>query len=155
MGKKPEKNQRFEMEIGGRTVLLRPLPLKKFKEAMKVVFSVMDAFAKSATIPPAEFMKQLPEMILGNFDALVPFIIDRGVNDFATPEWIEDNMTVPDMEAILAAAYVINGVDDFLARLRTGFHPSPESPQPAPSSSPGSSTSSASATAGPSETPRS
>lgn len=151
---KIEKNRDCELEVGGEKLTLKPLPLKKFKEVVKAIVAVMDTFAKNSTIPTMDFVKQLPDIIISNFEKVLPHIIDAKVNPHMTQEWVEEHVTVPEMEEIVTCTYHINGVGDFLERLRTGFGTTTPATSPAPSSSDGSSTSSASATDGASEKPK-
>lgn len=80
-------------EIGGKTVTLKPVTLGKMKKAM-AVFS-------SGTQDPFDAMADHLAEILAN-----------GSNDFATREWIADNMTMLEATQVIEDSRKVNGMAD-------------------------------------------
>lgn len=80
-------------EIGGKTVTLAPAALGKIKRALNgLTDSNVDVFDR---------LRNTVAELLAN-----------GKNDFATPEWIEENVTMPDATRIVSDARVINGLGE-------------------------------------------
>lgn len=80
-------------QIADKIVTLKPVTLGKMKKAM-VAFQQQD--------------KDTFEMMRDHLKA----ILDNGANQFATAEWIEDNVTMPMATRIISDMRTVNGLGE-------------------------------------------
>lgn len=91
--KELKTGQTAQYEIEGKTVVMKPLTLGKMKKAMMAFQKKSDTF---------EMMQEaLFEILSGN-------------NEFATREWINNNVTMPQATQIINDMRKVNGMEDFL-----------------------------------------
>ncbi len=150
------KGQSCTIEHGSYKILLKPLPLGKLKKVLGTMVQGLSEIGGLKTDDWKLMIEKVPSIAIERFQEVLPIIVDIRDNPFMKDEWVEENLTVPLVEQILEATYFINGVTDFLGRLKTGFGaPKADALLKDPgSASPGSTTSSGSPTDGPSEKPR-
>ena len=103
---------RVEFDIAGQKIVIEPVPYGNLKKIFKIVFKVIDEVSvdgdtKVANIPLV-VEKYLPE--------LLPLIFRKGTHQFINEQWIEDNLTLNDMNQIVESAIVVNGIKDFFGR---------------------------------------
>jgi hypothetical protein len=87
-----------EYRIGGQTLKLEALPIGKLKQAMK----------QWAEADPADWTGTIAGYLLAVFD--------KGTHPFLTKDWIENNVTKPQADQIMADVATVNGLPNFLNR---------------------------------------
>lgn len=83
--------QTKEYEVGGKRLTLKPVTLGKMKKAM------------------GAFMKKDGDAFDMMLDHLT-VILDNGCNPFATREWLEDNITLPQANEMVTDMRAMNGL---------------------------------------------
>lgn len=85
-----------EYTVGGKKLTLRPLPMGQLKAAMKIL----------ETGDAKDWM--------GTIASYLAAVFDKAEHDFLTKEWIENNMSMPQANAIIADVATVNGLPNFL-----------------------------------------
>lgn len=84
-----------EYTIGGQKLTLRPLPLGRLKAAMKIL----------ETGDAKDWM--------GTIASYITAVFDKADHTFLTKEWIENNVSMPQANAIIADVATVNGLPNF------------------------------------------
>jgi len=118
----------LKYEIGGKVLEMRPLPLKRLREALRIVEAAGAQLVKMGPQDPVAFVRQLPPILVGKFVELAPILFP---NQELGEDWIESNMTAPQVRRVLEDAARLNDVTDFLVHLRGEMRLNPtETSQP-------------------------
>jgi len=123
--------QTVEMNIGGKVLVLEPIPYGRLKKLFKIVFGVI---GKISTMEQKNVMESLPDIFEENLESFCELAFDPKKHDFLTPEWVEENLTLLHIREISETLIAVNGIKDFLGRAGARQIPAnmvpPASPQP-------------------------
>lgn len=137
--------------VDGKILVVEPIPFGKLKKIIQIIARVSKAFDKKAI--EEDLLNIVPKLVEEYVGEIVPLLFDLKKHPFLTPEWVDDNLTVPTMKAIVVDAITINSLDHFFYKT---VRPAPTvakerelgETNPTPSASTGSTTSSDSPTVG-------
>lgn len=100
-----------DFTIGDKTLTVEPVPYGNIKRIIRIAFSV------SKDISGGELkVAMIPDMIDKNLCEILPLLFVKNRYPFLTPDWIEENMTVPRIRKIMETAIVVNGLQDFFGK---------------------------------------
>ncbi|MBI4396328.1 MAG: hypothetical protein HY548_04475 [Elusimicrobia bacterium] len=127
-----EVKQAFSAEpiryhVGGKELVLEPMPFKRFKKALAVVMGGLQDLEGFSTASGLDAVRRLPDILVGKVNELMPILFAGEQHTFITPDWVEENLSLPLAQRILVDAVRINGVTDFLGVLRGGRLQAPPS----------------------------
>lgn len=111
-----KKGEPCNILIGGKTVKVSPMPLRRLKGVLKTVIEALEKLGNIQGATPAELIKKVPSIFIENFELLAPEFLAG--NDFANAEWIQDNLALPDVEKLLRTTLVVNGLEDFFGQMK-------------------------------------
>lgn len=120
------KGQEAKIRVGDKFLILKPLPIGKIKKLLEVVVKAFSDMDKAKSTDGMELVKKIPSIVIDRFEEILPIVVDRTEHPFLTEGWAGENITVPTIEEILEATYIINGVGDFLVRMKKGFGAPPQ-----------------------------
>ena len=118
----------IDFQVGDKTLTIEAVPYGNIKKIIRLAFSA------SKDISSGELKAStIPDMVDKNLFAILPLLFTNGRYPFLTPEWIEDNMTVPKIRKMMEAAIVVNGLEDFFGKAlgkmpANGNPPTPQTP---------------------------
>lgn len=114
----PFSPESLDIQVGGKTLTLAPVPFKQFRAAMKVLSATWERVQTAAKANDMAVVQDVPGLVLDQFGDLAPLLFPgQGL----TKEWVEDNFSLPLARYVIENAARINGVADFLAPiLRSG-----------------------------------
>ncbi len=140
--KEMKSGDSIDFAVGDKTLTIGPVPYGNVKRIMRIAFDASKDIASGD-------LTSMPELIDRNLTTIFPLLFPKGKYDFLSAEWIEDNMTVPTLRAMMEAAVVANGLQDFFDKATGKKAPSgaPLIPETQPAK-PGSTTSAGSPTDG-------
>lgn len=101
-------------EINGKKLIMDPIPWGRLKKIIKLVSDSSSGITDDLMNNQALFMKWIAEMIEKRMDDLFPLFFDSKKNNYFNKEWVEDNLTLLQIQKIVMDAITINGVQDFL-----------------------------------------
>ncbi len=132
-----EKTDPFDVEVkriivGSRTLEIRPIPLKPFKVAIRIVGRLLTDIRDAAAKRDTAITEDIPEIIVEGFKQLAPYIFH---GQDVTPEFVEENFTVPMCRETMLMAAKINGTTDFFDQLRRGMSAPAEATPPSTTTS--------------------
>jgi hypothetical protein len=139
----PFLTESIKFSAGGENFEIKPLPLKKFKEALTIVKTALALVQTAAREDDLAILDGVPRIAMENFLVLAPIVLQR---PDLTAEWWEGHISMPLARKILEEVAKINGVMDFLGQTRLGKQLAGAEKE---SGSPGSTTLSPSPTDGP------
>jgi len=109
------EDRSIEYSIGGKTLIMYPLPFVRLKVALKLIEGVGAKLVQAGVKDPVDFVREIVPLLAGKFNELAPILFpDQGVTD----QWIEQSISIPVAKQILYDAARINDVIDFLVHLR-------------------------------------
>lgn len=100
-----------EFIVGDKTLLVEAVPYGNIKKILKLVSEVATVF-KSDGDP----MTQIGAAIEEKLPSFLPLLFRKGTVDYMTSEWIDDNVSLAQLRAIVEAAIVVNGLQDFFGK---------------------------------------
>ena len=101
-------------KIKDKVLEMKPLPFKKFIEALRIVEGVLTNTQEKAKQNEMAILNEIPKLLLSEFTNLTPLLFD----DSLSKEWVEDNFDVPTAQQVIFDAIEINGVTDFLEKIK-------------------------------------
>jgi len=105
----------IKLLIGGKTLILEPIPYGRMKKLMKYIFSAMDEMSGLQDGKAA--FTQLPAIVERYIPQIVPLIFSEKKYPFINQAWIDDNITYIHMKEIFEKGIIINGLKDFLGQM--------------------------------------
>lgn len=102
-------------EIGGQKLILTPMPWGRLKKAFRLFSESWANIDKNDINDPAKFMKWVGITLEARMEDMFPLFFDIKQNEFFNTEWVEENITLSQIQKIIVDAIKINGVSDFLA----------------------------------------
>lgn len=100
-----------EFQVGERKLTLLPLKIKAFR---KVLDMMEDLSEKARALPEGSKVKALAQIILEKHEEAMRIFFP---SDDLNHDWIEENLTLTQSKAILAAAVEMNGLDQWFPDL--------------------------------------
>lgn len=101
-------------EIGGQKLIVEPIPFGTLKKLLKIVMEVMER-GKAGD----REVLSIPALLEHYGDQAIPLLFHKSKHPFLTKEWIDDNMTVPDLKEIIETTIKVNGLDSFFGKTAT------------------------------------
>jgi len=101
------------MEVGGETLVLEPIPYGRLKKLFKIVFSVINEIS---SMEQKNVMFAIPEIFEKNLPEFCELAFNPKTHKFITEEWIEENLTILHIRQIAETLMAVNGIKDFLGR---------------------------------------
>jgi hypothetical protein len=120
-----------EFQIADKVISVEAMTLGKLKNVFLLIMEV----SKGAQSGDVMFIPQIMDNYLFK---VIPLLIDTKKFAFMTQEWVEENMTMPQLREIFNAAVEINGLKDFFGKAFGGTlttkapEVSPPNPGPTP-----------------------
>ncbi len=105
----------IEYPVGDFTLVLKPLPFKPLQRALAVVTAALKDLDAGRGLPAAELLAAVPGTMATRFAELAGILFPQ---EFVTPDWVADHVTLPMARRILQDAVEQNQVADFFADLR-------------------------------------
>ena len=112
---KPGDTKTYEIE--GHTLKLTPMPWGRLKKIFKVISESFSQVNDEMISNQAKFIMWLADTIEVRMNDIFPLIIDQKLNPFFTQEWVDETLTIIQIQEIVQDAIVINGVTDFLDKM--------------------------------------
>lgn len=109
-------------DVGDKTLTVEPMPFGKLKKLVKIVAGAAKKLDPRALTE--DLLTVVPSLVEEYLGECIPLLFDSKTHPFLTPDWIDDNMTVPKLKEILIAAVTVNGLQDFF--LKTVRPPAPK-----------------------------
>lgn len=127
--KKLQAGDSVTYEIDGKKLIMDPIPWGRLKKVIALVSESATGINDDLMNNQAKFMAWIGTMIEKRMDDLFPLLFNEKKNDFFNKEWVEDNLTLLQIQQIVLDAITINGVQDFLDKKGLGksvaFTPDP------------------------------
>jgi hypothetical protein len=98
-----------EFKVGDKALTVEAMPMGRVKKVFKLIMEVSAGAAKGE----AGFIPQVMDEYLYK---LLPLLFDPKKYPFLVQEWVEENMTIPQLREIFKAAVTINGLEDFFGK---------------------------------------
>lgn len=102
--------------IGGKNLILSPMPWGKLKKVFALVSDSASAISGDLTNDPSRFMKWVSDLLINQADDFLIMLFDKQKNEFLDKDWIDQNITLMQIQQIISDAIIVNGVTDFLAK---------------------------------------
>ncbi len=115
-----------EFPVGVNKLIVEPLPLGSLKKIIKIISEAGSKFDKKTLAD--DMLTVVPTLVESYIDKLIPLLFVKSKHEFLTPEWVDDNLTIPVMKEIFIAAIAVNGLGDFF--LKTVKVPAPKTVAP-------------------------
>ncbi len=112
----------IDFTVGDKTLTIEAVPYGNIKRIIRLAFSASKDIS-SGQLTTAT----IPDMVDKSLFEILPLLFTNGKYSFLTPEWIEDNLTVPKIRKMMEAAIVVNGLEDFFGKTM-GMKPATASP---------------------------
>lgn len=103
-----------EFKIGGKVLVVEPIPYGNVKKVFKIVFGVIEKLTDKTD---ETAVMRVPKILEENINLFLPLLFKKGKYDFLNDAWIDDNMTLNDIRKIIEAAVKVNGLEDFFAKM--------------------------------------
>ena len=133
--------------VGDYQLVVEPIPYGNMKKIIRIIMDVVEKTNKAGD----NTVLSIPVLFETYLDQFVPLLFKPSKHPFLNKEWIDNNLTIPDMREIVEAAIAVNGLGDFFGKSKAtkanGETPSMTIP-PIPPGNSGSTISSASLTDG-------
>lgn len=97
-------------EVGGKTLRLAPLTMKKRRQAQDMILAAAEALSKSG----AKTVAEIEDEIIANHG--VPYARLVCGDESITKEWIDECCTYDFLIAFARESFAINGLPDFFQR---------------------------------------
>lgn len=98
-----------EFQVGDKTLTVEPIPYGQVKMILRKVMDITKTAASGDT-------KFIPDIIDTYLPDIFPLLFKKGHYPFINVEWIENNLTVPNLRAIVEASVIVNGLEDFFGK---------------------------------------
>jgi hypothetical protein len=107
------------LTVAGQTLTIEPLPFGQIKKVTQMIFHMaQEVNAKKAVAQ--DILLALPEIVEKYIDDFVPMLFRKGTHAFLTKEWVNENLTVPQLRLIVEASIKVNGLEDFFPKGAAG-----------------------------------
>lgn len=114
MTKEIKAGDAIEFKIGDKTLTVEAVPYGNVKKIFKLVFEAIQDMGVETN--EAALMK-VPRIMEEKVTTILPLLFRKDRYDFLTTEWIDDNLTINDIRAIVETAVKVNGLEDFFAKM--------------------------------------
>ena len=138
----------LDLTVGDKTLTIAPVPFGSIKKILRLAFKIAGD-VKNKQAKDQDVLNVLPAVMENYIGELIPLLFRPGQYPFLTPDWIDANLSVPQMRQIVEAAMKVNGLEDFFGPAKTTGAANGQEPTPLiPTANAGSITTSDSPTAG-------
>lgn len=116
-------NNEKRYSVGGKTLILRPLSIKRFRQ---LSFIIDDGLKQFSDVNSDTIVKDMVEILASKGIEIMSILFQEIDHPFMTKDFIENNFTVPLSRNILEDAMTMNGVKEFLPNVKKSMQPSKE-----------------------------
>jgi hypothetical protein len=117
--------QTVEINIGGKVLVIEPIPYGRLKKLFKLVMSAVELIGGT---DPKNVMAAIPDLFEDNLSEFCELAFDKKKHEFLTKVWIEDNVTLLHIREIAESLIAVNGIKDFLGRAGVKQAPAQQAP---------------------------
>lgn len=123
MGDEIKSGGSVDFKIGDQTLTVEPIPFGQVKKVFRVIAETITEMSKETGESP---IMKVPKIMEDKVGTILPLLFREGKYPLLNDEWIDNNMTVIDIRAVMETAIKVNGFDDFLAKLGSRFQGQPQ-----------------------------
>lgn len=113
------------IEVAGQPLFIEPIPFGRLKKLMKLVATSIQELSSTPDQSDLNVLTTFPDVADEKLVEILPLIFDPKKHAFLSPEWIQDNLTIPVAKEIYEKVIKVNGLEDFLNKAKG---PSPRPP---------------------------
>lgn len=103
-----------EITIGNQKLYVVPIPWGRLKKLLAEIVSAMEQFSSLDTQTPAKVAQAVSGIVDEGYARLLPLIFPKDIYPFISPEWVENNVTLPIAKEVFLSTIKVNGLEDFL-----------------------------------------